>query len=432
MTLRTGETDETGAAATAAAPTSSPPREKAVWYPSIEALRGLAAMSVVAHHTYDLCGSPPTPFGWLLEGLGSWGVYLFFMLSAFLLADRFWRPVNGRDIAAFYVRRIFRIAPAYYVMLFLLMLFFAQPGLLQSRVGWHQMIANLTFTQWLSPSSNLNVNGVLWTLTLEMMLYITLPLLSWLIGRWPVVATIGLIGVGLAYRVWISHWADGVVNYFFGDGQLQSANSRLYLQRQYPGIMPVFVIGIAARYAVEVGALRRWASRPLPIGTFWPVVAALVPSLLWLRGIFRASNFQHTVWFVGFDCVLAVLLVCTTLAGGQTIGEGFARPAGAVGELAWAEKLQHLSLALPDHPRRLRHRAVGQPRAHRPSHPAGHPHLRAESGVRFGVLRSHREARHCSGAAHRQATDGRFTGTDRCRTGGRSRHRGPSARRRPV
>ena len=248
---------------------------------------------------------------WLLEGFGSWGVYLFFLLSSFLLADRFWHPMTGRDLAAFYARRMFRIAPAYYVMLFLMLLFFSQPALLQSTTGWHQILANLTFTQWLTPdtASNLNVNGVLWTLTLEVLLYLTLPVLSWLVGRWAVRSAVVLLAAGVAYRLWVSHWAGGLFDLYFGSSQPISPNARLYVQRQYPGILPIFALGVTARWVVSRGPLRSWVAKPLPVGNFWPVLAALIPSLLWLKGIYRASQPTHTVWFVGFDLVLAVMFV---------------------------------------------------------------------------------------------------------------------------
>ena len=50
------------------------------------------------------------------------------------------------------------------------------------------MLANVTFTQHLFPrtTSSLNVNGALWTLTIEMMLYLFLPVMALLVKRSPV------------------------------------------------------------------------------------------------------------------------------------------------------------------------------------------------------------------------------------------------------
>ena len=171
------------------------------WFPGIEVLRGFAATAVVIEHCWDLAqtGPPDTSFlAYILLGLGEWGVDLFFLLSGFLLAEFFWAGTGKRSTLEFYVRRFFRIAPAYYFCVAILFLFFAEHSLLFSMVGLKQIGANTTFTQWLWPntSSNLNVNGSLWTLTIEMMLYAFMPLFAWLIAKRPVVACLSLAGLG--------------------------------------------------------------------------------------------------------------------------------------------------------------------------------------------------------------------------------------------
>src|SRR5699024_4702234 len=121
----------------------------------IEALRGVAALTVLAEHAWALSVDPIRPGGAelplyrLVGGLGSWGVLLFFMLSGYLLADTFWRTEKA-DLRVYAIRRFFRIAPAYYVNVAILFLFLAAPGLLFSSQGVKQVLANLTFTQHLS------------------------------------------------------------------------------------------------------------------------------------------------------------------------------------------------------------------------------------------------------------------------------------------
>ena len=105
-----------------------------------------------------------TSFGLgIVTRLGTWGVNVFFLLSGFLLADYFWAERGRGSVLEYYVRRFFRIAPAYYVVVGFLFIFFADHALLFSHVGLRQVFANLTFTQWLTPgtSSNLNVDGSL-------------------------------------------------------------------------------------------------------------------------------------------------------------------------------------------------------------------------------------------------------------------------------
>src|SRR5690348_14503268 len=121
--------------------------------PGIEALRALAALAVVVHHLYDL-GDGRDIFGrTIIEGFGEWGVDIFFVLSAFLLCERWWRPRKERSLRDFYVRRALRIGPAYYAVITVLFLFFANRTQLYSAQGARQVLANVTFTHWLWPST---------------------------------------------------------------------------------------------------------------------------------------------------------------------------------------------------------------------------------------------------------------------------------------
>jgi len=87
-----------------------------------DAVRGAAALGVVAYHLEEFLalGGRQTTWGtaWLAN-LGPSMVSLFFVLSGFLitallLAER--RATGAIDVGAFYVRRILRIWPLYFVV----------------------------------------------------------------------------------------------------------------------------------------------------------------------------------------------------------------------------------------------------------------------------------------------------------------------------
>jgi len=79
-------------------------------YAYIDALRGYAVLAVVATHVQDL--TPDLPFVVKrLADFGSMGVLLFFVVSAFTLSASWTRRNDGA--VAFYIRRLFRIAPAF-------------------------------------------------------------------------------------------------------------------------------------------------------------------------------------------------------------------------------------------------------------------------------------------------------------------------------
>ncbi len=273
-------------------------------------LRGIAALAVVFHHSWSL-GTMPRFYGyWVLEGFGTWGLSLFFMLSGFLLADHFWRGERAGRLRTFYVRRVVRIAPAYYLNIAVLFLFFAQHDALFSRSGAEQVASNITFTQFLRPdtASNLNVNGVLWTLSIEAILYLVMPILAWIVGRTFGIGALVLILVGLSYRLYVARAGEGLQDFYFGAGA-ESANARLYLARQFVGVLPLFALGIGLKWLTMQRNVRLRIALPPWLPSAVAMLVLLMPSVLWLAYIERASFYTHWVWFTGFDFVLGMLFV---------------------------------------------------------------------------------------------------------------------------
>lgn len=87
-------------------------------YRYIDNARGLAILMVILVHT-----SQSVQLEWgiisILSGYGQMGVQLFFVASALTLCLSFHqRKDEPNPILAFYIRRLFRIAPMYYLGLF--------------------------------------------------------------------------------------------------------------------------------------------------------------------------------------------------------------------------------------------------------------------------------------------------------------------------
>ena len=83
---------------------------------SLDGLRGIAAIMVVADHTWGRC-----------TGLGAGGVWLFMSLSGFLLARPFvLQPERAKSVSywlSFFRRRMQRILPAYYLYIIIIFVF---------------------------------------------------------------------------------------------------------------------------------------------------------------------------------------------------------------------------------------------------------------------------------------------------------------------
>ena len=231
----------------------------------------------------------------IIEGFGSLGVNLFFILSGYLLADTFWRTKTPRRLRVYWIRRVFRIAPAYYLTISVLFLFFAQHSLLFSPQGLKQLLANLTFTHYMFPnmSSSLNVNGALWTMTAEFLLYITLPLMALPFLKAPKVAFISLVGIGLGWRLLVALNGDWLRElYFSGTGPGPEIES-LYLARQFLGLVPIFALGIGLKWLQVNGRLDRLRTYLPQHMTLLGIALALVPPVMTLFFVERASYYTH-------------------------------------------------------------------------------------------------------------------------------------------
>ncbi|MDQ2769799.1 MAG: acyltransferase, partial [Bacteroidota bacterium] len=95
-----------------------------IFFPNLNGLRFLAVALVIVDHTEGFRGTFGLPF-WddpALPMLGQLGVTLFFVLSGFLityllLAEK--ETLGRIKFGAFYLRRVLRIWPLYYVMVIL-------------------------------------------------------------------------------------------------------------------------------------------------------------------------------------------------------------------------------------------------------------------------------------------------------------------------
>lgn len=166
---------------------------------NIDGLRGIAAFLVLTHHSIlsyqnALTGKWSFPdlndINALLltyfKNSGPLGVILFFMITAFLFADKIIRS-HKLDVTIFYWRRFLRIAPLYYFSIAVIIvasLFFTlnmpsdSKDAFKKFFGWlaFYFIPYEGFTKEF-PYSRLN-GGVFWTLAIEWKFYILLPLLS--------------------------------------------------------------------------------------------------------------------------------------------------------------------------------------------------------------------------------------------------------------
>lgn len=180
---------------------TSAPSPRASHPPRIAGLDGLRAISIglviYSHVAHKL---PAIETKWI--ELGNFGVRVFFVISGFLittlLLDEERRSGRAISLGQFYLRRVFRIFPAFYVYLALVVL--------AGRLGWvalgeGDLLAAATYTMNYHPTRAWEV-GHLWSLSVEEQFYLAWPLLFRVSGgRARIAIALGVVAAAPIVRV---------------------------------------------------------------------------------------------------------------------------------------------------------------------------------------------------------------------------------------
>lgn len=151
-------------------------------YAKLDGLRGIAILGVVICHVvyyWTLRYATPLTVPLIkvdaleLLRFGNYGVSLFFLLSGYLLAiteeKRF--AVGTYSIRAYALRRIFRLVPAYYAAILLVLLTWP------IQFSLSEVLQHASFLHGVFWPGKLNLDPIWWSLTPEVAFYAILPLL---------------------------------------------------------------------------------------------------------------------------------------------------------------------------------------------------------------------------------------------------------------
>ena len=223
----------------------------------LDGLRAAAAVLVVIFHSHTVAGVDYGLLNPFVSG-GDTGVWIFFVLSGYLL----YRPFLTRDVdlRSYALKRTSRILPGYYVALVALLV------LTGSRLPFEQPLAYLT----MSASYQLDMRGFLgpaWTLAVEVLFYVTLPLIARLARGREIPVLLGLAGASLV---------ASLVQRYTG------TEATLWMNDTYPLAFYAFVPGMLlavteARHPAVFAALAR---TPLMFGGLALIGAGMLTSRL--------------------------------------------------------------------------------------------------------------------------------------------------------
>ena len=176
--------------------------------PGLDLLRAIAIVWVMLFHSY-IIGGLGAHFS-VLENSGWMGVDLFFLLSGYLIGSQVLKPLSrGEPLAPtdFYLRRAFRVLPAFFVVL---ALYFCWPAFRESP-GIQPAWQFVTFTvNFLIDYQHNKAFSHVWSLCVEEHFYLLFPWLAWWLTRRPslrkvVIVCVGLVAAGMLLRgyVWL-------------------------------------------------------------------------------------------------------------------------------------------------------------------------------------------------------------------------------------
>jgi len=212
---------------------------------TLDLLRAIAALSVVVLHIAPLAER----LGVTIPGsrLGNTGVQLFFVLSGYLITNAVLSRSYSRR--TYIVNRSFRILPAYFFCL-LIILLFRDASPLTTRNGLLDVAAHVTFVHGLFQDYRTSLNGVLWTLSIEWLYYLFMLAcargMRHRVASWCIVAAM-FVGA-LVYRTWMWEAHDDPVQLNF-------------LYKQLPGMMDHFAFGMAAALLMKQQPFRAFVAR---------------------------------------------------------------------------------------------------------------------------------------------------------------------------
>lgn len=188
---------------------------------SVDGLRALAFLLVFAFHTWEFAGQPYVP---VVSAVISQNTRpdFFVVLTGFVLFLPFARDssrVGSFQPRPYIRRRLRRIVLPYYAALALAIVLpqalvvmvraFGMEAAWQSLPDGLDLLSHVTFTHLFFPDYWASINGSLWTMSLEMQLYLLFPVLILAWRRFGRKGLLWALALSVLYRVMVGLWFAG-------------------------------------------------------------------------------------------------------------------------------------------------------------------------------------------------------------------------------
>jgi peptidoglycan/LPS O-acetylase OafA/YrhL len=257
---------------------------------AIDGLRGIAAVWVMVYHftaNYDHTFGPHIGVGWSIPA-GGYAVLLFFMISGYVILMTSDRAKSATDFA---FARFARLYPVYWASMLITFCVVGFSGLLPERqVSLGSAAVNLTMLQ--SFFGVPSVDGVYWTLQIELCFYLLIGLLIALnLRKW--LSAVLWVGLALTALSWFTTAFDRIPGMwrvaayfplikslpFFAIGicayELRQRASRQYLTLLLASVLMVIASRPANELLLTAIVLALFASAFTAIGKLWSLPAVV-------------------------------------------------------------------------------------------------------------------------------------------------------------
>jgi peptidoglycan/LPS O-acetylase OafA/YrhL len=203
----------------------------------LDGLRGIAVLLVLWYHIWEISWLSPGPWLDFLPATGFVGVHLFFFLSGFVISYPFMRAETaGRPQPSwrhFAWRRFIKIVPSYVLSIAVAYAIgYAQVQPNASLVP--DLVTHLLFVHTWFPQRYGTIDGVLWTLAVEVEFYCIFPLIWWCFKRRPWLTAGAMIAIA---GLWRAALAACCFSTLFAP-----------YEENLPGYLDIFAFGMIAAY----------------------------------------------------------------------------------------------------------------------------------------------------------------------------------------
>lgn len=206
-------------------------------------LRGYAALWVMIFHMAGVLTRMPGGGNISFFFTGIIAVDTFFVLTGFLLfmpfAKKLINPETKISLSHYFKRRFLRIFPAYYVQMVIL-----------AGLAWWGIYENPPLSNWIAHIGMIHnlsskwegaINGVWWTLPVEMDFYLILPLLFLLIRKTNIwLFMVRAITIAISYKMIIFHFISS-----------ESTGYKQYILGQIFGRIDLFAWGMLGAFIYQ-------------------------------------------------------------------------------------------------------------------------------------------------------------------------------------